>query len=123
MNLERDAAPFIYEGSRTIEVVAACGKQRFPFNVEVFPFWLNEIGLSQKREIGIVNLPSFGKRNALSRAADVYHPKQPVDRDRRGSDTSSMLVVWGVESTVPSCRNEILHIGALIQHLPTIFHP
>jgi len=93
MNLERDAARFTHEGSRTIEVVATCGIQRLPLNVEVVPFWLKRIGLSQKREVGIVNLPSFRKRNALNRAADVYHPEQEpsVDPDRRGSDTSSML--------------------------------
>ena len=32
MNAERDAARFIYEGSRMIEVVPTCGKQGLPFN-------------------------------------------------------------------------------------------
>jgi hypothetical protein len=91
MNLERDTARFIYEGSRMIEVVTTCGKQRLPFNVEVVPCWLNGDRLGQKREIWIVNLTSFGIRNALSSIADVCHPKPSADRDRRGSDTRPML--------------------------------
>jgi hypothetical protein len=91
MNLERDAARFSHEESRTIDVVATCGKQRLPFNVEVLPFWLNGVGLSQKREIGVVNLPSFGERNALSGVANVCDAKQAADRDRHRSDTSTML--------------------------------
>ncbi|TPV98799.1 MAG: hypothetical protein USCAAHI_01751 [Beijerinckiaceae bacterium] len=95
MNLERDAAAFLYERSRTIEVILACGKQRFLFNGEVFQFfngevfqfWLNGVGLGQKREIGIVNLRSFGKRNALSSSADVCHSKPSADPDRHRSDT------------------------------------
>jgi len=91
MNLERNATPFIYESPRMIEVVPTCRKQGLPFNVEVLPFWLNGIGLSQKREIRIVNLPSFGKRNALRGAANVCDAKQSADRDPRRSDASTML--------------------------------
>jgi hypothetical protein len=47
--------------------------------------------LGQKREIGVVNLPSFGKRNALSGIADVCHPKQSADRDPHRSDASPVL--------------------------------
>ncbi len=91
MNLERDATPFIYESPRMIEVLPACGKQGLPFNVEVLPFWLNGIGLSQKREIGILNLLSFGKGNALSGVANVCEAKKSADPDPRRSDTCTML--------------------------------
>ena len=75
MNAERDASRFIYEDSRIIEVLPTCGKQWLPVNVEVVPCWLNGDRVGQEREIGVVNLPSFGKRNALSSIADVCHPK------------------------------------------------
>ncbi len=91
MNAERDAARFIYEGSRMIEVVPTCGKQGLPFNFEVVPCWLNRDRLGQKREIGIVNLPSFGIRNALNSIADVCHSKPSADRDRHRSNTSPVL--------------------------------
>ena len=85
MHLARKEARFIHEGSRTREVFLTCRKQRLPLNVKVIPSWLKRAGLSQKREIRIVNLPSFGNRNALSRTTDVCHSEQPADRDgRRG---------------------------------------
>jgi len=49
------------------------------------------LDVDQKREIGIVNLPSCGNRNALSRTADVCHPEQSADGGRRRSETSSVI--------------------------------
>ena len=50
----------------------------FAAAAEVARCWLNGERRGQKREIGIVNLPSFGNRNALSRTADVCHPNSPL---------------------------------------------
>ena len=91
MNAERDASRFIYEDSCIIEVLLTCGKQGLPVNVEVVPCWLNGDRVGQERAIWIVNLPSFGKRNALSSIAPVCHSKHSADRDRRRSDTSPVL--------------------------------
>jgi hypothetical protein len=91
MYLERDTAPFIYEGSRSIEVFPTCGKKGLPFNCEVVPCWLNRDRVGQKHEVGIVNLPSFGKRNVLNSIADVCHSKPSADCDRYRSDTSPVL--------------------------------
>ena len=60
-------------------------------SLEVIPVWLNGVGFGQKGERWIVNPPSFGHWNVLSRTADVCHPEQSTDRDRHRSDASSVL--------------------------------
>ena len=55
------------------------------------------MGLSQKREIWIVNRPSFGKGNWHTGAADVCHSEHAGNRDRRWSNTSSVV------DNIPHC--------------------
>ena len=81
-----------------IEVVPTCGKQGLPFNVEVARCWVTGERRGQKREIGIDNLPSFGNRNVLSRTANVCHPEQSADGDRRRSETSSVVSLAMLQS-------------------------
>ncbi len=81
-----------------IEAVPTCGKQGLPFNVEVARCWVTGERRGQKREIGIVNLPSSGNRNVLSRTADVCHREQSADGDRRRSETSSVAPLAMLQS-------------------------
>jgi hypothetical protein len=120
MNFKRYTAPFIFEGTRMIEVVPTCGEQRLPFNVEVVPCWLNGDRLGQKREIGIVNLPSFGKRNALGSIADVRHPKPSADRDPRRTDTSPVLANMSRCAEGKRTKAIIVRFELLLELMPLI---
>jgi hypothetical protein len=120
MNLERDTAPFIYEGSRSIEVFPTCGKKGLPFNCEVVPCWLNRDRVGQKHEVGIVNLPSFGKWNVLNSIADVCHSKPSADRDRYRSDTSPVLANMSRSAEGERTKAIIVRFEMLLELLPSI---
>ena len=120
MNAERDASRFIYEDSCIIEVLPTCGKQGLPVNVEVVPCWLNGDRVGQEREIGIVNLPSFGKRNALSSIAPVCHSKHSADRDRHRSDTSPVLANMSRCAEGERTKAIIVLFELLLELMPSI---
>ena len=120
MNAERDASRFIYEDSCIIEVLPTCGKQWLPVNVEVVPCWLNGDRVGQEREIGVVNLPSFGKRNLLSSIADVCHSKHSADRDRHRSDTGPVLANMSCCAEGERTKAIIVRFELLLEIMPSI---
>jgi hypothetical protein len=87
----RDRMCFIHQVARTCEVVVAFRKQRLLINVEAVPYWSNGDLVLHPREFRIVNVPSFRRRNLLSRPANVRYPEHPNDRDIHRSKASTVL--------------------------------